>query len=190
MSNKPNKIIVHHSYRPEDSVLFSEFDAITRYYTEQHEPPYSDNPYHYGIEYVQGELVVKKGRDEDTVGAHAYGQNSQSIGIVFIGNFNDKIPSDEMLMKGAELIAEIHSRRGDLPIYGHRHFSTKTCPGTHFPLWKLKEMVEDVKNPPHWAEKHYESLLEKGWQISEKRYDDAITRGEMFALLDKNTEVM
>lgn len=37
----------------------------------------------------------------------------------------------------------------------------------------------------HWAEKHYNSLSAKGITIHEKRYDDTITRAEVFALLDR-----
>ena len=40
-------------------------------------------------------------------------------------------------------------------------------------------------NPEHWAEKHYNSLIAKGIIINEKRFDDPITRGEVFALLDQ-----
>lgn len=43
-------------------------------------------------------------------------------------------------------------------------------------------IYEDKK---HWAEVHYESLLNKGIKIHEKRYDDYMTRGEVFALLDR-----
>jgi len=39
--------------------------------------------------------------------------------------------------------------------------------------------------PVHWAEKHYESLKEKGIEINEKRFNDTVTRGEIFALLDR-----
>lgn len=37
----------------------------------------------------------------------------------------------------------------------------------------------------HWAEPYYNSLLKKGVNISEKRFDDPVTRGEIFALLDR-----
>jgi len=45
--------------------------------------------------------------------------------------------------------------------------------------------------PPreHWAEPHFEYLREVGVTIHERRFDDPITRGEVFALLaqyDKN----
>lgn len=38
---------------------------------------------------------------------------------------------------------------------------------------------------PHWAETYYNNLTKHGIIISEKRYDDNITRGEVFALLSK-----
>lgn len=37
----------------------------------------------------------------------------------------------------------------------------------------------------HWAEKHFDSLYEKGIIIYEKKFDDYITRGEVMALLDR-----
>jgi N-acetylmuramoyl-L-alanine amidase len=36
---------------------------------------------------------------------------------------------------------------------------------------------------PHWAEKYYTFLTKKGIKISDKRFDDKITRGEVFALM-------
>lgn len=45
--------------------------------------------------------------------------------------------------------------------------------------------VKFVSNKKHWAEKYYESLRKKGIKIHEKRFDDKITRGEVFALLDR-----
>ncbi|SHH55650.1 N-acetylmuramoyl-L-alanine amidase family protein [Sporanaerobacter acetigenes] len=49
---------------------------------------------------------------------------------------------------------------------------------------KKKAIKEDK---PHWAQKHYDSLKAKGMEIQETRFDDKITRGEVFALLDRIT---
>jgi N-acetylmuramoyl-L-alanine amidase len=38
---------------------------------------------------------------------------------------------------------------------------------------------------PHWAQSHYDGLLKKGIKINETRFDDKITRGEIFALLNQ-----
>ena len=40
----------------------------------------------------------------------------------------------------------------------------------------------------HWAKIYYENLKAKGIIIHEERFDDNITRGEMFALLDRVTD--
>ena len=37
----------------------------------------------------------------------------------------------------------------------------------------------------HWAQKYYDNLIAKGVRIDETRFDDPITRGEVFALLDR-----
>ena len=37
----------------------------------------------------------------------------------------------------------------------------------------------------HWAQPYYDSLIAKGVRIHETRFDDPITRGEVFALLDR-----
>jgi len=50
---------------------------------------------------------------------------------------------------------------------------------------RVIKVSEEKKQEPHWAEKHFESLKAKGIQISEKRFDDKITRGELFAMLDR-----
>ena len=40
----------------------------------------------------------------------------------------------------------------------------------------------------HWAQPYYDSLIAKGVRIDETRFDDPITRGEVFALLDRITD--
>lgn len=54
------------------------------------------------------------------------------------------------------------------------------------------ENEEDIQTPdpeqtvkPHWAEVHYNSLNAKGIKIHDKRYDEPVTRAELFALLDR-----
>lgn len=37
----------------------------------------------------------------------------------------------------------------------------------------------------HWAQKHFDNLIARGIQLSDTRFDENITRGEVFALADK-----
>ena len=48
----------------------------------------------------------------------------------------------------------------------------------------INKKVEDVDDKEHWAQKPYDFLTkDKGIVIHETRFDDGLTRGEMFALL-------
>jgi len=42
---------------------------------------------------------------------------------------------------------------------------------------------KEVAKVEHWAQKYYDYLKSKGITISETRFDDPVTRGELFALL-------
>jgi len=48
---------------------------------------------------------VYEGRGWDSVGAHVYGHNSQSIGIAFIGDFRNRIPNTASLDAAKQLIS-------------------------------------------------------------------------------------
>ena len=45
--------------------------------------------------------------------------------------------------------------------------------------------AEPEQSKEHWAQKYYDSLIAKGVKIEATRFDDPITRGEVFALLDR-----
>ena len=47
--------------------------------------------------------------------------------------------------------------------------------------WKEEQVV----GTKHWAQEYYDFLVEQGIQIDETRFDDNITRGEVFALLTR-----
>ena len=47
--------------------------------------------------------------------------------------------------------------------------------------------AEPEQPAEHWAQQYYDSLIAKGVRIDETRFDDSITRGEVFALLDRIT---
>lgn len=76
----------------------------------------------------------------------------------------------------------------------HLHFEIRNCPYDHPYFWTkgtYKGQFLMCINPvnfflkPHWAEKHKTSLESKGIKINDTRYDDYMTRGEVFALLDR-----
>lgn len=52
----------------------------------------------------------------------------------------------------------------------------------------VQESTADAAEPVHWAQAKYDSLITKGLTIHDTRFDDPITRGEVFALLDQFVE--
>ncbi|QEK12567.1 N-acetylmuramoyl-L-alanine amidase [Crassaminicella thermophila] len=164
------------------------FNAIKRYHMQVR--GWSDIGYHYVIEKVGDKYEILKGRDEKTPGAHCKEQhcNFESIGICLVGNFDIAEPPQAQLDKLYELLEDIFKRYGKMKIYGHNHFAKyKSCPGTKFPMNKvLAEAFQRKKK--HWAEKCFINLNNKGITIHEKRFNDPITRGEVFALLDQLTD--
>lgn len=135
--------------------------------------------------------TIYKGRGLNQ-GAHITGFNDKVIGIGFQGNFHSgtSIPlstmTDAQFNSGVDLIEFL---KGKAPMIrkvgGHRDFAASACPGNTFPL---DEMVSGVKRggktmETHWAQEYYDYLLSRGISISETRFDDTITRGEVFKLL-------
>ena len=81
-----NRIVLHHTaVQTEQSV-----EVIHNYH--KNSLNYAGIGYHF---YVRKDGQVYRGRPEDAVGAHAYGSNSDSIGICAEGNFDKEIMSVE-----------------------------------------------------------------------------------------------
>ncbi len=53
----------------------------------------------------------------------------------------------------------------------------------------IKDLRNGAIHNGHWAEKHFQSLNKKGITVSERRFDEPVTRGEMMAMIDRLTEV-
>jgi N-acetylmuramoyl-L-alanine amidase len=79
------------------------------------------------------------------VGAHTQGQNSDSIGICFVGNFDVSEVPPEQWNLGVRLVAGLCETVGVYPdmIFGHNSFAAKSCPGLKFNVDAFAEQVED-----------------------------------------------
>jgi hypothetical protein len=136
----PKRIIVHHS-KTKDSETVSA-SAIRRYHVTT--MGWSAIGYHFLVEMVGDHIEVFVGRPLHVAGAHTRGQNRDSIGICFIGDYDEAVPSYDMLNTGADLIAGLCSVLGipEEEIHSHNKFAGyKSCPGTKFPLDGLIELV-------------------------------------------------
>jgi N-acetylmuramoyl-L-alanine amidase CwlA len=90
---------------------------------------------------------ILMGRMWDKQGAHTRGQNHNSLGICFVGNYDKTLPSIQATRAGAKLIAlwlKIYKISID-DIYPHSAFSDKSCPGKLFDMELLKKYVKYYK---------------------------------------------
>jgi hypothetical protein len=95
--------------------------------------------YHYVI---RKDGTIERGRPEWSIGSHAYGENSHTIGIHVSGDFNAAYPTDKQVDMCAMLIADICERYG-LPIdrdtiVGHGELMATDCPGRN-----LQVLIDD-----------------------------------------------
>jgi N-acetylmuramoyl-L-alanine amidase len=135
----PSKIIIHHSATRDCDLL--SWHAIEQYHREQ---GWSDIGYHAGIEKVRGDYVCLFGRPDVLPGAHTRGQNSRSLGFVFVGNYDTVEPDKRMLVLAARRVLAPWCLRYDLDptvIHAHRDYAAKTCPGKRFDMALLRNLV-------------------------------------------------
>jgi hypothetical protein len=144
---RPEKIILHHSSTKDSGTV--SWNAIRRYHVNV--LGWTDIGYHFGIEFVadpgdpKGSFEILTGRTLDKAGAHTTGQNLLSIGICFVGNFDDAPPPAEQWKQGVRLVKWLCRHFGitQAKIFGHREVAAgRTCPGKMFDLDRFRIEVE------------------------------------------------
>ena len=74
-----------------------------------------------------------------SISNHTAGQNTSSVGICFVGNFDIEVPTLAQELSGQLLITYLRTiLNKKLPVFGHKDFANKTCPGNLFDLTKFK----------------------------------------------------
>ena len=133
------RIILHHSFTKDSETV--SWGIIRRYHTNTMR--FSDIGYHFGIENLRGEVEILMGRMPDKMGAHCTGFNSDSIGICFVGNFDDDEPPKDVWNKGVDLVRWLTSVYGKgVEVVGHNELNQhKSCPGKYFYLDKFRKDV-------------------------------------------------
>ncbi|WP_160684654.1 peptidoglycan recognition family protein [Clostridium sp. C2-6-12] len=131
MSNNPNMLIVHHLEAEGSNWTVEQIHNM-----HKNENGWAGIGYHY---YIRIDGSVYKGRPDLAIGAHCQGCNSNTLGISFEGNYDNRT---EMPIKQynswCELKAYLCNKHGDMPVYGHREKGSSECPGKNFPLDKVK----------------------------------------------------
>ncbi len=123
---KIDKIILHCSATPEGhDYTVADIDRWHR------ERGFNGIGYHYVI-YLDG--TVNPGRSIERIGAHCIGQNSNSIGICYIGGVttDGKTPKDTRTPAQRkalrELVDTLRKKYPGATVHGHYEFANKACP--------------------------------------------------------------
>lgn len=120
-----NRIIVHNS----GVTVRQSVEIIHNYHKNTR--GWAGIGYHF---YVRTDGSIYRGRPEDTIGAHATGANSDSIGICFEGNYDEETMSDIQIKAGQELVAYLKSKYSISKVQRHSDVGKTSCPGTNFPF--------------------------------------------------------
>lgn len=95
--------------------------------------------YHY---FIAKDGEIYEGRPHNTIGAHAYGVNSKSVGICFEGDFNKEELTDNQEKAAITLITLLSFAYPDAKLCRHCDFTAKkNCPGNSFPFESIREKV-------------------------------------------------
>lgn len=95
---------------------------------------------------VAGDGSAYFGRGWDYIGAHTLGYNKYSIGIAFIGTFNNEVPPKKQLDACQKLIklgVKLGKLSKDYKLFAHRQLSSTLSPGD--------KLYEILKTWPHFV---------------------------------------
>lgn len=95
---------------------------------------------------VGGDGRGYEGRSFQNVGAHTGRFNPKSIGIAFIGDFSEKVPSEAQINAAKEIIAfgvKNHFITSAFKLYGQRQLIDNDSPGD--------ALFEIIRKWPNWA---------------------------------------
>ena len=143
MSNRQTteRIILHHSA---SSVASAE--DIHRWHLNN---GWEGAGYHF---LVRKDGKVYRMRPEEKIGAHAYMNNYNSIGICFEGNFEVEEMPDVQVQSGKELVTYLKNKYRINKVQGHRDVNSTSCPGRNFKFIEIANGQSPAENGQNTAE--------------------------------------
>lgn len=136
-----NRIVIHHTGNPDDDDL-----SAKTLHGSHRAQGWAGIGYHFVI---RKDGTVELGRPDWAIGAHAYGFNSESIGVHVCGNFDKVEPTEAQLNALPMLLADICDDYGliasDSVVMGHRDLMATDCPGSN-----LYKHMDEIRGNSEW----------------------------------------
>lgn len=117
--NTIKRIILHHS----GVTVLQSVEVIHNYHKNTR--GYAGIGYHF---YVKKNGNIYRGRPVEYVGAHAYGANTDSIGICAEGDFNSEQMPEAQKQSIKELVAYLKGTYNISIVQGHKEVCSTSCP--------------------------------------------------------------
>lgn len=124
-------LVVHHTVSPDVSA-----QTIDEWHKNM---GYLGIGYHYVI---RRDGSIEKGRPDNKMGAHAYGFNKRSLGIVLTGDFTSAVPSPAQMNALEELLKALRAKYPFAKVVKHSDLNATSCPGAMFPWGDLMQRLE------------------------------------------------
>lgn len=154
--NNPNKIIIHHP----------EFNgSIERLNDIMIDMGFAMIGYNY---YVRKDGTVYKGRPDNVTSGNCYGQNNQSLGVCFEGDYDKEtsMPTAQF-NAGVWLIKKLMNDYGIKEVNGHKKYYNTECPGKYFPLARMLDAIKTYSGTSGKPTPTVpESTSKKLWEVS------------------------
>lgn len=134
LRTKTEYIVIHHTAGSSDANI----NAICQIHYGQNK--WSTVGYHY---YIDKEGCIYRLKSDDEVAPHTYGYNSNAIGIVCAGNFNNAAMPDAQYNALVALTKKL-SKKYNIPtdrVKRHCDLNNTECPGRYFDVAKF---VDDI----------------------------------------------
>lgn len=130
--SKTEQIILHHS----GVTVLQSVETIHNYHKNTN--GWSGIGYHF---YVRKDGNIYRGRPENTVGAHCQGENYNSIGICFEGNFEKEEMGEKQIKSGHELVNFLLDKYNlsKEDVKKHNDFGSTVCPRKKLSIYRNKK---------------------------------------------------
>ena len=136
--SRTDAVVIHHVGNTDKNINAA---AIHRWHRKN---GWAGIGYHYVI---RKDGSIERGRPLDTVGAHTYDHNDNTVGICVVGNFELSRPTSEQFRATEKLVGAICRNYditpNDKTVFGHKDFCKTTCPGIYLYKW-LPDIIRNA----------------------------------------------